>query len=282
LPELNNGPDTRSRDFGSYGFASCHTFLSLTESLKNLGLRMDLVIYDNNPGDGRLPIENFDCWNITYIADSGNSGVSKAYNKAAEIAGQRFKKWLLLLDEDTDFPINTIAAYLSAITLRPGEQLFAPVMLTQHNQIISPCTFRFMRGFYAAEAHPGVNSLKGKSLINCGICIKLDAFKQLNGYNEAIKLDFSDHDFIRRFKTHISDSFVVIDLWVKHRLSTSTRNSVAADLKRFSYYLDGSGYFSKTPAESIMMNLNVLLRSLKLSVVHRDAVFFTRAIKNLF
>ncbi len=263
-------------------FESSKTFLSMTESVKKFAQKLDLVVYDNNPA-GKMPVaDGYGFWNITYIPDRNNSGVSKAYNVAAGIAADRSKTWLMLLDEDTDFPVDTIRTYVTAIGAHPHEELFAPIMLTSDRKIISPGFFRLMRGFYANQADPGPGSLKGKSLINCGLCIKLDTFKKLGGYNELIKLDFSDHEFIRRFKEQVTDGFFLVNLQVVHGLSTSTRNSYNSDIKRFQYYLEGARYFSRSLAESLMINFHVFLRALKLSVLHKNRAFLAKALKSIF
>jgi len=188
----------------------------------------------------------------------------------------------LLLDQDTNFPADTFPAYEAAINNFPGEKLFVPVMLTSLNEIISPGKFKWMRGFYAKAMKPGINNLHGYSTINCGMCIALGAFNENNGYNELIKLDFSDHDFIRRFKKNITTSFVVIELKVRHNLSTSEKVTFNQDRVRFKYYLDGSGHFSQSPGDSVLLNMHAFLRALKLTVAHKNLFFLKSAVKHIF
>jgi rhamnosyltransferase len=264
------------------GLEQSATYLSLVNSLNGSEFKMDLLVYDNSPGITENYMNPDSKLNIIYIADKANSGVSKAYNTGAELATKMNKKWLLLLDQDTDFPVQTIEAYVSAISNYPDQKLFVPIMLTSANEIISPGYFKYMRGYYSKNIKPGLNSLIGYSAINCGMCVGLEAFKKNNGYNEAIKLDFSDHDFIRRFKKNITDKFVALDLVVKHQLSTSVRNSFNSDITRFEYYMIGSRHFSQSPADSIMLNIHAFLRALKLSVIHKNAAFLLTVLKYIF
>jgi rhamnosyltransferase len=266
----------------STGYESSASFLSLTRAAKAFGKKLDLVIYDNKPGEHNSKPGLYDSWNITYVADEANSGVSKAYNEAAKIGLINGKTRLLLADEDTHFPENTFLTYAAAISGHPAEKLFAPVMLTGDDRVISPCIFRFQRGFYGPPVSPGFYDLTNRSLINCGLCIDLKTFETLGGYNEGIKLDFSDHEFIHRFKSVVANQCFIIDLKIKHNLSTAAHNSPAADLKRFDYYLDGAAGFSRTANAKILVNLHTLVRSVKLSVLHRDSLFFKRAIKRIF
>jgi len=263
-------------------FESSKTFLSMSESVIKLGQKIDLVVYDNNPSGKATSDDDYDFWNIIYIPDKNNNGVSRAYNVAAGIAKKMSKNWLLLLDEDTEFPADAISSYFAAIADHPNEKLFTPIMLTQAGDIISPCKFKFMRGYYADRIDPGLNSLKGKSVINCGTCVHLDTFNQLNGYNELIKLDFSDHDFIRRFKEGITSDFVVIDLQVQHGLSTTEKRTFDSDAIRFAYYLEGCRHFSKSLGDTFFLKLNAALRGLKLTVNHGKLYFLGRVINYLF
>ncbi len=254
------------------------TFITLAESLKQYKYTFDLFVYDNSPEKPEELME-FPNVNLTYISDTKNSGVSKAYNAGAEVAARMNKKWIILLDQDTKFPVETIREYLLAIEEYPNEKLFAPIVLIDGKKIISPAHFKFMRGFYSTNVNTGVNSLAGRSIINCGMCINLETFNNNKGYNESIKLDFSDHDFIRRFKKSIGDRFIVINLTVYHKLSSVARNSVESDIVRFDYYLEGAKHISSTTGERFFLKLHAGLRSVKLFLIHRKFGFLIKLFK---
>jgi len=266
------------------------SFISLTTSLKSNNIKVDLLVYDNFPQyNNNEKLTGYPNWNITYYPDENNSGVSKAYNTAASLAIKKNKKWLLLLDQDTNFPVQTINAYIDAIKSFGNEKLFVPVMHTVNGDIISPGYLKFARGFYSKKikrdfysknVKPGLNNLKDYSTINCGMCIDLVAFNKNKGYNELIKLDFSDHDFIRRFKKDIPN-FVVLNLNVEHFLSTITKNSFNSDKVRFKYYLDGAAFFSQSFIDSFFFNIRLLLRAVKLSNTHKKIFFLKSAIQHI-
>jgi len=255
------------------------SFKSLSISLKKNGFSLDLFVYDNSPSfneDDRLVSDN---WQITYYPSVVNDGVSKAYNVAADYAVKKGKKMLLLLDQDTNFPEQTVISYLSAINKFPTEKLFAPRMLANNDKIISPCHFRFMRGSAISNIKAEINSLKDHSIINCGMCIDIEAFYKNGGYNELIKLDFSDHDFIKRFRSVVTTSFVVVDLDVYHQLSTESKNSLESDTIRWDYYLDGANNMSATKPERFFLKLNATMRSVKLSLVHKNFDFLSKLLR---
>jgi rhamnosyltransferase len=254
------------------------TFVSLTQSLKANNITLDLVVYDNSPEYNRDDEFNFPGWRITYIADEHNGGVSKAYNTAADMALSKGKQWLLIFDQDTAFPIEAFNRYLTALKGYPGKQLFAPVMHSG-GVIISPCNYRNMRGRPLKHITGGVHPIDDLSLINCGLCIDASALKKNGGYNELLKLDFSDHDFIRRFKKNISNEFVLINLDVDHELSAKLKNSLESDLNRFRYYLSGAKNMASSSKERSMLRFNALMRGLKLSIIHHNLSFLFKALK---
>ncbi|MDB4902490.1 MAG: hypothetical protein JWQ63_1771 [Mucilaginibacter sp.] len=267
------------------------SFTSLTKSLQIIDRKIDLLVYDNFPKyNNNERLNGYINWNITYYGDEDNSGVSKAYNTAASMALEKNKKWLLLLDQDTDFPIQTINEYITAINAYPKEKLFVPIMLTVDGNIISPGHLKFGRGFYSKNVKQnfysknlksGINNLKEYSCINCGMCIDLMAFNENNGYNELIKLDFSDHDFVRRFKTH-TNTFVVIDLKVKHFLSTVMKNSFHSDKVRFKYYLDGASHFCMSFTDSFFFDIRLLKKATRQSIIHKKIFFLKSAMSYIF
>ena len=259
------------------------TFISLSKSLITNNITCDLFVYDNSPGSGENQTDqHYNNWNITYYADILNGGVSKAYNKAAEVGYKAGKKWILLLDQDTNFPVQTIDKYLSAIDTYPGEKLFAPKMLTDTGKIISPCVFKYMRGFPSVDIKAGINSFTDISVINCGMCVDIASLRENGGYNEQIKLDFSDHDFIRRFNKNITNNFVVIDLAVNHGLSSETKNSFLSDLNRFDFYLDGLINVTANRLEKLFLFINALIRAIKLCLTHQSFDFLKKTLKQYF
>ncbi|MDB5141266.1 MAG: glycosyl transferase, group 2 family protein [Mucilaginibacter sp.] len=257
------------------------TFISLTNSLAQNEIVLDLYVYDNSPDYNENNLFNYLNWNIIYKPDATNSGVSKAYNTGAGLAIKKKKKFVLLLDQDTDFPVNAIPQYLDAINDYPDDRIFAPLMISENKKIISPGLFKFGRAFTGKDNKPGIYNFNGRSLINCGLCIEIDSFWKVNGYNEKIELDFSDHDFIKRYKETSAARFIMIDLVVEHQLSVNTKNSLQNDKTRFEYYLQGITFMSSNVLESFLYKFHGFLRASKLSLQHKSSVFIALMLKNI-
>ena len=103
---------------------------------------LNFFIYDNSPTSYVNSESILDCVykkiNITYIHDPSNAGLGVAYNKGASIAEENKKKWLLILDQDTDFPKDIIKEYFKAVISNSDVDVFAPTLFTDNMKLISP------------------------------------------------------------------------------------------------------------------------------------------------
>jgi len=246
------------------------TFRSLNKSLVVLNERFDVLVYDNSPSPlydkSFFSIGNF---NVHYLSDITNPGVSKAYNTGAKLALAMDKKWMLLLDQDTVFPVNAVTIYMK-YSNDVVKMLGAPLLMSG-NSVISPCNYRLGRGT-ALKTVPNVGKmkLKGLSLLNSGLIIPLSLYDSVGGYNEQIALDFSDHYFIDNVKKSMSE-FCLLNIKCRHELSSSERN-VRNALKRFEFYLKGAKEYSKNN-NFIGISIIVFLRTIKLSFNYRSFCF---------
>jgi GT2 family glycosyltransferase len=249
------------------------TYQTLLASAINSGQSIDVIIYDNSPA----PVTFIDpaqaALKLTYISDPDNGGVSAAYNAAAKIASERSKAWMLILDQDTTLPAPILQQYFDAITANPAYRLFAPIIISTRDTIISPCRFLYNKGYSSKDRSVGVRSLKNQSLINCGICISLSAFNKLNGFDLGFKLDYSDHDFISRFKKYISSEVYIIDAEVKHSLSVFEHNSLDTDMRRFAYFNNALLRYGSIHGGKLFSIFIVILRCAKLSRAHKSFDF---------
>jgi GT2 family glycosyltransferase len=194
------------------------TFTSLFRTSPTWDERIHLLVYDNSPVPMHAPGAFDDSGgHIHYLSDTSNPCVSSAYNVGARIARELEKPYLLLLDQDTLFPRDALSGYLNAIETHKGCPLFAPMLLCD-GKIYSPCRQMLHVHLTLRAMEPGRVSARGKSLLNSGMCIKLDAFDKVGGFDEKIPLDFADHDFMRRYHTHF-DSFFLLDMACAHGFS---------------------------------------------------------------
>lgn len=160
----------------------------------------DVFIHDNSPqpltGIESLPPK----WR--YVSDPSNPGLSAAYNRMARYARDNGYKWILVVDQDTCFPPDTLLRYRESIGKYPGIPLHCPIVLTGRGGLMSPLSCRryipSSRGMEIDSLPRSMVKLSSASIINSGMLINLEAYSDVGGYNEKVFLDFSDYQFVER------------------------------------------------------------------------------------
>lgn len=247
------------------------TFQSLTNSIKENENKITLIIYDNSPERQDINFSEYLMWDIKYIHDKSNPGVSTAYNKAAKVASELNKIWILLTDQDTFFPKESISKYIEAINAFDQINFFVPY-LKSGDINFSPSKYYFSRGCIWKDALPGIHSFRNKTVLNSGILVDLDAFNSVGGYNEKVQLYFSDFEFVNKFKRKY-ENFYLIDFTCKHQLSDIVNVDLESAKKRFYYYCEGGYQSSTSKLHFILLFITIFLRSIKLSLKYRNFIF---------
>ncbi len=258
------------------------SFISLSKNLENPGSKMDIVVYDNSPEAVYEKEASFENWNIHYIHDRSNPGVSKAYNEGFKIGKKLNKKWLLLLDQDTTFPEDALIKYFEAMDFYENSVLFA-LILTVNNRIYSPSRYYLKRGFHLKSINAGLNTIRNRTLLNSGMCISLSAFEKIGGFNEKVRLYFSDHNFIDRYRRHFTN-FIVVDTICEHKMFTVENKNAHSQLRRFMYFCEGARNSSDIFTDFCIYFSFAFLRAIKLSIAFKTlgfiSVFFHNFVQN--
>ncbi len=244
------------------------TYVSLSEALRKTNCCASLFVYDNSLISQVCSSNSF--WNIHYVHDASNPGVSKAYNEGFKKAKGLNKKWLLLADHDTVFQSGFFEVLSRSIADRPSAKLLAPIARND-SVIISPFRFAFGRGKVLNKVQPQVYTLSKVRLINSGLVISMDLFEACDGFDERFSLDFSDLVFHHRISQRCSE-VQVIDSICTQKLS-SDEKSFDKMIKRFPYFLNGSKLFGKIIGHTFLLSMNRLLRAVKLSIRFRSFEF---------
>jgi rhamnosyltransferase len=257
------------------------TFSSLFAAAPIWDDDVHLLIYDNSP----VPMHAADEFgspgsHIHYISDTSNPGVSRAYNRGVQLARELRDPYLLLLDQDTIFPQDAISCYLRTIESNKDSPLFVPILLVG-DKIYSPCRDILHVNLPLHAVQPGVLSAKQKSAMNSGMCIRVDAFEKIGGFDEKIPLDFADHDFMRRYRKRF-DSLMVIDMVCVHSFSENEPMTFAKALARFDFYCRGARNSVKGVWDASSFLPLTFLRAVRLSVRYRRASFLVMFFRSLF
>lgn len=211
--------------------------LLLLKSLINDEDKIDIFIYDNSKLPQEIP--TFENVNIYYEHDENNSGVSRAYNQAYKKAKELNKTLLLVLDQDSSFEFSFIEQYMKMYKEYKNDYIYAPIVCDENKtKIYSPA---FLNNFvgkvqsFENFVYEQTYSLEGKSVINSGLMIPLKMFEKIGGYNEKLKLDFSDIYFIEKYK-ELNAKIVLVDVYLKHSISGDEGKDFAREYNRFRYY----------------------------------------------
>jgi rhamnosyltransferase len=263
------------------------TFKTLVNAQDFNHEKLTIFVYDNSPAYN----QNIDAgynnerYEIIYYPDVANSGVSKAYNTGFEFACSKGFKWLLLLDQDTSLPLNFVQRYNKAISVADQQYIIVPIIRSNLNQkILSPFKVWLKRGHVIKKIDTGISAMNDLCVINCGMCIPVEIFKKAGKYDEALKLDFTDMEFISRVKKVGHKRFEVLDLDLEHDLSAMSKGSLVSDLTRYGIYMTSVMHLvQKERSSSILFYyLNSMIRCIKLSMLHRSQKFIFEWFKFVF
>ena len=254
----------------------CESFRSIV-GLQPDDFPLEVFVYDNSPQNQNV-IHHKNI-NIKYVHDPQNSGVSKAYNEGAKYAAENRKEWVLLLDQDTNLPKCILEKYRSAINGNPYIDLFVPILKLKGGTIFSPSLYKFKRGFFLKNIEVGKHSLNRYAPVNSGMMVRTSAFLDVGGYNEEVQLDFSDFQFIERFRKKHPD-FVVIDAECGHDFSND-EGTFESQSMRFQLYCKGArNVENKSHWDWHQYNLVVFIRALRLTLRYRNTEFLGTYFRN--
>ncbi|MBL4707508.1 MAG: glycosyltransferase [Flavobacteriales bacterium] len=250
-------------------------FLKDTETYRTLleGANIPYMVYDNSPNAQALVEKN-----ISYIHNSNNPGVSKAYNEAIKWAKGISASHLLLLDSDSNFPKIALETYTTAAVNFPN-QLILP-SLTSAGRKISPFYFFNGKSHYGDSIKEGNLQLGRQLAINAGSLLPLAHLENVN-FNEKLPLDWSDVYFFRELsKTSIKAQH--IPLTIEHSLSEHEERTLSSVKFRFGLYLKGISEVSDSKGEKLMMYFWAKLKATKLGIHYTSPWFLIQFVKRLY
>jgi glycosyltransferase, group 2 family len=255
------------------------TFQNLVNSIKKFTSLNRVIIYivDNTDIEDwhvEVPKEYKD---FVIYEKMWNPGISVAYNKIQKYALNNNIEWLVLLDQDTTLPTNMVDIYLKSIDCRDVE-IKVPIVYIEKG-ILSPSKYRNYHSFLFKKLSPGIISFKDISCINTGLMINTIFFKEVGGYNENLKLDFCDHDFIERAKKK-SDKLEILDINLYQDFSSITHTKKQA-IERYKRYINDFKVFRKNRNKLLLFLWVDFPRLLKLTIKYKTLAFLRIRIQNL-
>ncbi|MFS7260467.1 glycosyltransferase [Carnobacterium divergens] len=183
----------------------------------------NVVIYDNSPTrceEVSLP-EGY-----SYVHDSTNDGLAKAYNCAFEVAKKAQSKWLWLFDQDTDLENTFLDLAIQEAQSESKEKIASIVpYIRSNNKIVSPVFADTIRPLVGELPKIGLQSKKVMA-INSGSLVRIDFLEKINGFNLEFPIDYLDHWFYHRI---FEEGYTVdvINCTIDHELSLMTPKDIS-------------------------------------------------------
>ncbi|MFZ1938018.1 MAG: glycosyltransferase [Terracidiphilus sp.] len=206
-----------------YGMASDESpsFRSLVEARKNLPAHeadVPIVLWDNSPSPhlpAQLPNE------VTYHHDPRNLGLAFAYNQALEVAARNGSEWLITLDQDTTLPRDYLIRMASAAnpcSSHPDIGAIVPQIaigrkrLSPHRFALDAIPQWYRTGFRGAPDEL-------VSAFNSGAMLRVDALRQIGGYDLRFPLDHSDIVMFHNLHQHGKRVYIEGNIQLQHEFS---------------------------------------------------------------
>jgi GT2 family glycosyltransferase len=194
------------------------TLLRSAASMASSELELKILLWDNTPGgqaSGDISKE------ILYVSAPDNPGLARAYNHALELAHDAGFDWLLTLDQDSDLPENFLARMVGhSCSLNSTTDIGAIVpQVTGDGRNLSP--FQFAFGAMPRWFDYGFEGIaQGATYaLNSAALVRVDALRQIGGYDPMFPLDVSDINLFHRLHHAGKKVYVAGDMLIHHDFS---------------------------------------------------------------
>lgn len=191
---------------------------SMRSLLKCIGGEYELriIVWDNSPQPHNLNWCTLEPRG-EYIATPENIGLSAIYNRVVR-QHLRESEYLLLLDQDSELPVDFLDKTASAIATYPDLDLFLP-MVSANSRWVSPVTYFCGWGKQWNVGVVGCIESKRVCAINSGMVISSTYLHgSFPGYDERLSFYGTDTQFILDYIDRRSQLYV-LDTVIKHDLS---------------------------------------------------------------
>ncbi|QES89310.1 glycosyltransferase [Rhizosphaericola mali] len=194
---------------------------------------------------------------IKYVHLNSNPGIAVAINQLFKIAELESFHSMVFLDQDTSLPLDFYNVYLQQYENNYDYSIAFPMVYSK-NRLISPAKYRYYRSWLINGTLKSKLNLDYITAINSGLMVNCSFFKVNFGYNETLRLDFCDHEFLERlnFKNVIAD---ILPISLEQNFSSDIHDKIKA-INRYRLYL--------TDMRNYRKNKNIVIFSLFVDYPH--------------
>ncbi|MGY3055258.1 GT2 family glycosyltransferase [Pedobacter sp. UYEF25] len=225
-------------------FWDCASYCSLIKSHQggNNQSPLHIFIFDNTDQQGWClaspPVGEH--VKIQYHHAPNNPGISVAYNTIAQYGKDNQLPWLVFLDQDTSLPKDFYKKYTEFLNRTANFSIAAPKIYTEKG-LMSPSKFIGYRSHPLGQITTDFLPLKNITCINSGLLVNTLFFFDCGCYNEDLRLDFCDHDFIERAASK-TNRLYIIPIELRQNFSTETNSKEQALVRYKLFYQDLKKY----------------------------------------
>lgn len=262
------------------------TFKSLLRAVKKtLNFKVKIVVYDNSlvvREDLSFLKQYRTFFEVDYVSNCNNPGISKAYNYAYKTARKTQLSWLLLLDHDTKLPLNYLETFIySCDNLNPSIVACVPRIYGEFSKkLISPLRLNSY-GLLRRIQKEIVGDLEFRVMaINSGAFLNVNFLSEIGGFSKKYPLDMLDFwlfsvIFGRKKKVYL------FDICLEHNLSVSDFENNVSLLRYESIISAEKKFFYQNNIWKVMHRVR-LIKRLLVQIRFKDKSFFMKTLKSIF
>ena len=156
------------------------------EAIFSLQDKIDILIVDNaskNIDDILTLISAYN--SVQIIKNEKNEGIAYALNQAAQEAEERGLKWVLTCDQDSVMPSNSLSEYKKAFDI-------------DDVALVCPIVYDSNAGRYLDYKKTNESFTEVKGCITSGSLVKVNAWRDVDGFDADMFIDGVDFDFCYR------------------------------------------------------------------------------------
>ncbi len=230
-----------------------------------------LTIWDNSPipcGSEEIDALDFGALDVTYVACPANKALSKVYNTVLENVRYDFA---IILDQDTDIPVEYFDCCVDQIRQFEGEDLFLPIVKSG-GLIVSPGKLMCFKGRHVPDPVLGKRSAERVLAITSGMMIS-KRYLSRPRFDERLSLYGIDTKFMLDY-AEVERSIVVMPFVLQH--DTALWSDIDADSMLFrasSLTASWRIVFEGRPFASFMAVLYARWMMIRLAMRYRDSRF---------
>lgn len=252
---------------------------SVEEAVRVCGFAVEVIVVDNASADQTLEILSHEFPGVKWVANTTNTGFSKACNQAFAMASGEYA---LFLNPDTVIPADALAKTIGFLDHNPGAGALGVRMLDEKGRFLKESkrgmpgprasffklfglaalfpSSPFFAAYYAGhlkEDEPGeIDALSGAFLL-----IRSSLFRELGGFDESFFMYAEDIDLSIRVKKAGYSCYYFPQVTITHAKGKSTiKDKVYRERFYGAMAIFVNKYYGQEPLKAGFLKLGIRFR----------------------